>query len=151
MQSPGRRSAPLVRFIGLAELGAAAGLLKGLFWQPVGIAAAVGFGLLLIGAVRFHAKAGDYANPRPGATRWHPPLTAVAVAAALTLALSAWRRSAAAGTSPPGFSCRAVPPTALPCPAAGVKATARPAAGILPVRGGGGRRVTAAVPALRIR
>ncbi|MFF7600843.1 DoxX family protein [Streptomyces mirabilis] len=51
-QSPGGLSAPLVRFIGLAELGVAAGLLIGLFWQPVGIAAAVGFGLLLIGAVR---------------------------------------------------------------------------------------------------
>lgn len=69
-----------------AAVPSAAGLLIGLFWQPVGIAAPVVFGLLLIGAVRFHAKAGDYANPKTGATRWHPPLTAVAVAAAITLA-----------------------------------------------------------------
>ncbi|WP_308297246.1 MULTISPECIES: DoxX family protein [unclassified Streptomyces] len=34
----------------------------GLFWQPLGIAAAVGFGITMIGAVAFHAKAGDYAN-----------------------------------------------------------------------------------------
>lgn len=105
-----------------AAVPSAAGLLIGLFWQPVGIAAPVVFGLLLIGAVRFHAKAGDYANPKTGATRWHPPLTAVA--AAITLA------SLLGG---------------------GVKATAQPAAGILPVRGGGGRRLTAAAPALRIR
>jgi hypothetical protein len=31
------------------------------------------------------------------------------------------------------------------------RTTAQPAAGILPVRGGGGRRLTAAAPALRIR
>ncbi|MGW0926983.1 DoxX family protein, partial [Streptomyces sp. NPDC002755] len=53
LQTPGGLSAPLVRLIGLAELGAAAGLLTGLFWQPIGVAAATGFGLLLVGAVRF--------------------------------------------------------------------------------------------------
>ncbi|MFE4629190.1 hypothetical protein [Streptomyces mirabilis] len=47
-----------------AAVPSAAGLLIGLFWQPVGIAASVVFGLLLIGAVRFHAKAGDYANAK---------------------------------------------------------------------------------------
>ncbi|MER5201428.1 DoxX family protein [Streptomyces sp. NPDC002884] len=90
LQTPGGLSAPLVRLIGLAELGAAAGLLTGLFWQPIGVAAATGFGLLLVGAVRFHAKAGDYANPETRANAMAPAvLTAVAVAAATTLALSA--------------------------------------------------------------
>lgn len=57
------------------------------WWCGVFISAAVLRAAgLLIGAVRFHAKAGDYANPKTGATRWHPPLTAVAVAAAITLA-----------------------------------------------------------------
>ncbi|MGW0926879.1 DoxX family protein [Streptomyces sp. NPDC002755] len=68
----------------------AAGLLTGLFWQPIGVAAATGFGLLLVGAVRFHAKAGDYANPETRGNAMAPAvLTAVAVAAATTLALSA--------------------------------------------------------------
>ncbi|MGW0874159.1 DoxX family protein [Streptomyces sp. NPDC002740] len=90
LQTPGGLSAPLVRFIGLAELGAAAGLLTGLFLQPVGIAAATGFGLLLVGAVGFHAKAGDYADPKTRGNAMAPViLTAVAVAAATTLALSA--------------------------------------------------------------
>ncbi|WP_107117047.1 DoxX family protein [Streptomyces curacoi] len=37
-------------------------LAVGLSWQPLGIAAAVGFGNTMIGAVAFHAEAGDYAN-----------------------------------------------------------------------------------------
>jgi hypothetical protein len=36
----------------------------GLFPRPLGIAAAVGFAVLLIGAVAFHARAGVYADPK---------------------------------------------------------------------------------------
>ena len=36
----------------------------GLLWRPSGIAALVGFAALLIGAVRFHARARDYADPK---------------------------------------------------------------------------------------
>lgn len=47
------------RLIGVAELAAAAGILAGL-WQPViGVAAAVGMVLLLVGAVVTHRRAGD--------------------------------------------------------------------------------------------
>jgi hypothetical protein len=62
-----------VRFIGLAEVAAAGGLIIGVFWQPLGIAAAIGFTITMIGAVAFHAKAGGYADPAtPGGTRWPP-------------------------------------------------------------------------------
>jgi hypothetical protein len=40
------------------------GLIVGLFWRPLGIAALVGFAALLIGAVGFHARAGDYADSK---------------------------------------------------------------------------------------
>ncbi|WP_169317390.1 DoxX family protein [Actinacidiphila oryziradicis] len=89
LQSPGGLSPPLVRFIGLAELGAAAGLLAGLFWQPIGVAAALGFAVVLVGAIGFHAKSGDYANPETRGNAMAPAiLTVVAIAAAVTLVLS---------------------------------------------------------------
>jgi uncharacterized membrane protein YphA (DoxX/SURF4 family) len=89
LQSPGGFSAPLVRFIGLAELAAAAGLIAGLFWQPIGVAAALGFAVLLVGAVGFHAKSGDYANPETRGNAMAPIiLTVIAIAAAATLALA---------------------------------------------------------------
>lgn len=47
------------RFIGLAEVAAAAGLLIGLAWPPLGIAAAAGLVLLLLGALVFHVRAKD--------------------------------------------------------------------------------------------
>jgi uncharacterized membrane protein YphA (DoxX/SURF4 family) len=80
LQSHMGLSAGMVRFIGLAEVAAAVGLVVGLFSQPLGIAAAIGFGITVIGAVGFHAKAGDYANPRhpwerdgyPSSSRWFP-------------------------------------------------------------------------------
>lgn len=37
----------------------------GLFPRPLGIAATVGFAVLLIGAATFHARAGVYADPKP--------------------------------------------------------------------------------------
>ncbi|MCX4597581.1 DoxX family protein [Streptomyces sp. NBC_01549] len=89
LQSPGGLSASLVRFIGLAEVAAAVGLVVGLFWQPLGIAAAAGFAVLLVGAVRFHAKAGDYASPETRGNAMAPIiLTLVAIAAAVTLTLA---------------------------------------------------------------
>jgi hypothetical protein len=48
---------------GWPRFAAAVGLVVGLFWQPLGIAAAVGFAVLMIGAVGFHVKFGDYTNP----------------------------------------------------------------------------------------
>jgi len=53
---------PRYRLIGAAELAAAAGILTGLWWHPLGVAAAAGMALLLLGAVITHRKAADSAG-----------------------------------------------------------------------------------------
>lgn len=79
----------LIRFIGLAEVAAAAGLVIGIWWRPLGIAAAIGMAVLLIGATGFHAKAGDYADPEKRGGAMAPIfLTLIAIGAAVTLSLS---------------------------------------------------------------
>jgi len=50
------------RLIGVAELAAAAGVLIGLWWHPLGVAAAAGMALLLIGALITHRRALDSAK-----------------------------------------------------------------------------------------
>ena len=50
---------PRYRLIGVAELAAAAGIVAGLWWHPLGVAAAVGLALLLIGALISHRRAAD--------------------------------------------------------------------------------------------
>jgi uncharacterized membrane protein YphA (DoxX/SURF4 family) len=50
---------PRYRLIGVAELLAAAGVLLGLAWPPIGIAAALGMIVLLIGALVTHHRSGD--------------------------------------------------------------------------------------------
>jgi DoxX-like family len=50
---------PRYRLIGVAELAAAVGLLAGLFWHPLGVAAATGLALLVGGAVVMHLRARD--------------------------------------------------------------------------------------------
>ncbi len=50
---------PRYRLIGVAELAAAAGILIGLWWHPLGIAAAAGMTLLLLGALLSHRRAAD--------------------------------------------------------------------------------------------
>jgi uncharacterized membrane protein YphA (DoxX/SURF4 family) len=47
------------RLIGVLELAAVAGLLIGLAWAPLGIAAAGGLVLLMIGAATAHRRVGD--------------------------------------------------------------------------------------------
>jgi uncharacterized membrane protein YphA (DoxX/SURF4 family) len=47
------------RLIGAAELAAAAGILIGLWWHPLGVAAAAGMAALLVGAIITHRKAAD--------------------------------------------------------------------------------------------
>ena len=47
------------RLIGVAELAAAAGVLVGLVWPPVGLLAAVGLAVLLVGAILTHVRSGD--------------------------------------------------------------------------------------------
>jgi hypothetical protein len=58
----GRRlglSRGLSRFIGACQLAGALGLIGGLFWRPLGIAAAVGFLLMMVGAVIAHRRVRD--------------------------------------------------------------------------------------------
>ena len=64
------------RLIGGAELAAAVGALAGLAWAPLGVAAASGMVLLLLGALTVHRRAGDNL---PGAA---PALVALAVSLA---------------------------------------------------------------------
>ena len=47
------------RLIGLLELAGVAGVLVGLTWAPIGIAAAIGLTLLIMGAIVFHVRASD--------------------------------------------------------------------------------------------
>jgi hypothetical protein len=54
----------LSRVIGALELAAAAGLLLGLVIGWLGAAAAIGLVLLMAGAIVFHVRAGDYADPK---------------------------------------------------------------------------------------
>ncbi len=54
----------LSRVIGALELAAAAGLLLGLVIGWLGAAAAIGLVLLMAGAIVFHIRAGDYADPK---------------------------------------------------------------------------------------
>ena len=62
----------------------AAGLLVGLWWPPLGVAAAVGLSCYFLVAVAFHIRAGDLANlPMPIALA-----VAAALAAGLRLATS---------------------------------------------------------------
>ncbi|WP_405970686.1 DoxX family protein [Streptomyces sp. NBC_00988] len=82
-------SATLVRLIGAAELAAAGGLVAGIFWQPLGIAAALGFAAVMVGAVGFHARSGDYSDPKTRGGAIAPiALTALAIVTAVTLTLS---------------------------------------------------------------
>jgi hypothetical protein len=47
------------RLIGMAELVAAAGVIVGLIWPPIGVAAAFGMCALLVGALVTHYRSGD--------------------------------------------------------------------------------------------
>lgn len=82
-------SAGLVRFIGTTEVAATAGLVIGIFWQPLGVAAAIGLVALFIGAAGFHARAGDFSDAKRLARGLTPiVLGLVSVATAITLSLS---------------------------------------------------------------
>jgi DoxX-like family len=73
----------LWRVIGALEIAAAGGLLVGLTVPVLGIAAATGLSLLLIGSIAVHARAHDLRNASPAVV-----LLGVAVAAALVRFLS---------------------------------------------------------------
>ena len=50
------------QLLGAAELAAAAGILIGIRWPSIGVAAAIGMILLLLGALLTHRQAGDPAK-----------------------------------------------------------------------------------------
>lgn len=47
-----------MRTLGLLQLAGSIGLIVGLFWPPIGIAAATGLFIYYVGAMAVHAKAG---------------------------------------------------------------------------------------------
>jgi hypothetical protein len=63
------------RAIGVAEIAGAGALLLGLAWAPLGIVAAAGFVLLMLGAVAAHLRVCD------PAARWAPAAVIAALAA----------------------------------------------------------------------
>lgn len=67
------------RAIGALELVGVAGVLVGLLWAPIGIAAAIGLALLSLGAVAFHLRASDRA------VDMGPAVIGVALAAAVAI------------------------------------------------------------------
>jgi hypothetical protein len=69
---------PRYRLIGVAELAAAAGILIGLWWHPLGLAAAAGMTLLLLGALITDRRAAD------GGKEMAPALLPLAITIALT-------------------------------------------------------------------
>ena len=71
------------RLIGVAEVAAGAGVLIGLWWHPLGLAAAAGMASLLLGAVITHRKAADSAKEAAPALAAHA-LTIAYLAIALT-------------------------------------------------------------------
>ncbi len=75
---------PRYRLIGVAELAAAAGAVIGLWWHPLGVAAAAGMALL-IGALITHCRAKD------GGKEIAPALLGLAITLAyLAIALTTW-------------------------------------------------------------
>lgn len=78
-------SPPLVRIIGLLELAGAAGLLVGFAVPWLGISAAVGLGLLMIGALGYHLRAGDYRDPKLRGPAFMPVILLLLAAASVVL------------------------------------------------------------------
>ncbi|MEU6375085.1 DoxX family protein [Streptomyces sp. NPDC046909] len=52
-------SVRLYRVVGALEVAGVAGLLAGLAWMPLGVAAATGLALLMVGAAVVHLRLGD--------------------------------------------------------------------------------------------
>lgn len=79
----------LVRFVGLAEVAAAVGLVIGIWWHPLGIAAAAGLVIVFGGATVMHARAGDFSDPKNRQSGIMAiVLTAISIAVIVTLSLA---------------------------------------------------------------
>lgn len=77
----------LVRLIGLIELAGAVGTLVGLALAWLGVAAAGGLAMLMAGAISYHARAGDYRDPKLRGSAVMP--VALLLLAIITVALRA--------------------------------------------------------------
>ncbi|MGW1065668.1 DoxX family protein [Streptomyces aureus] len=55
----------MMAFLTGAQVAGAAGAIAGLWWEPVGIAAAIGLTLYFAGAVAFHLRVGDRKGALP--------------------------------------------------------------------------------------
>ena len=69
----------LWRVIGALELAGVVGVLVGLAWAPIGVAAAIGLALLSVGAVAFHIRASD------GLAKTAPAVFAIVLAVATAI------------------------------------------------------------------
>jgi DoxX-like family len=69
----------LWRVIGVLELAGVVGVLVGLAWAPIGVAAATGLALLSVGAVAFHLRASD------GFVKMAPALLGIVLAVATAI------------------------------------------------------------------
>ncbi|MBF6341666.1 DoxX family protein [Nocardia abscessus] len=69
----------LLPFLGVAQIAGAGGLIIGVWWGPLGIAAAICLTLYFIGAVAAHVRVGDIKGA--------PPAAALAIVAAVLIGL----------------------------------------------------------------
>jgi hypothetical protein len=72
-------SPALWRVIGLLEMAGVVGVLVGLAWAPIGVAAAIGLALLSVGAVAYHVRASD------GLAKMAPAVIGIALAFATAI------------------------------------------------------------------
>ncbi|MFD6425132.1 DoxX family protein [Streptomyces sp. NPDC060198] len=69
----------MLPFLGIVQIAGAGGLVVGLWWGPLGIAAATGLALYFAGAVATHLRVKDFKGT--------PPAISLAVIAAVLVAL----------------------------------------------------------------
>lgn len=78
----------MTRSIGALEIAGALGLMAGLWFKPLAVAAAAGLTLLLIGAVGFHLRARDFAHRRHRSHAVAPVVLAVVTGTTMALLLA---------------------------------------------------------------
>jgi uncharacterized membrane protein YphA (DoxX/SURF4 family) len=67
----------LTRLIGTLEILGAIGITAGIWYPVAGVAATIGFVLLLAGAIGYHARAGDYGHRARRSDAFAPPVLLV--------------------------------------------------------------------------
>ncbi|MFF6901793.1 DoxX family protein [Streptomyces hydrogenans] len=72
----------MMAFLIGAQIAGAAGVIAGLWWGPVGIAAAIGLALYFVGAVAFHLRVGDRRGASPAVVLTMASVALIALRAA---------------------------------------------------------------------